>query len=268
MQNLREKQVQAFIKFLDTLDALHGPQGCPWDKEQSHQSLRPYVLEEAYEVVEAIDTQNPDNLKEELGDLLLQVLFHSKIASLSQVFGIDDVMEGISEKLIRRHPHVFADTKVKNSTEVRQNWEKIKEEEKKVKRASILHDIPSSLPALLRAYKIGKKVSKVGFDWPDLKGVLSKVKEEIQELEQGIQNQNQDEILEEMGDLLFSIANLSRFLNVNPEEALRQTNAKFIRRFEFIEKKLREQKKSFDESSLEEMDHLWNEAKKQSTKTV
>ncbi len=262
MTDAREKIINAFLKLLDTIDTLHGPQGCPWDKEQSHKSLRPYVIEEAYEVVHAIDLNNSKYLQEELGDLLLQILFHSKIASQAQKFEINDVMEGIANKLIRRHPHVFADTKVKDSAEVRQNWEKIKADEKKEqKNTSLLSDIPLSLPALLKAYKIGKKVSQVGFDWPEVKGVFQKIKEEIQELEEAIETKNKEAMNEEMGDLLFSIANLARFMKINPEEALRQTNEKFASRFQFVENKIQTQNKSFQDFDLEKLDLFWNEAK-------
>lgn len=262
----KQKTSEQFIQLLEIMEKLRT--SCPWDKEQSHQTLIPYLIEETYEVIDAIEREDNLHLREELGDLLFQIIFHSQIALEKNQFDMSGVLQDIIDKLTRRHPHVFGNTKVKDAQEVIHNWEQIKLAEKQQRGASLLSEIPASLPGLLKAYKLGKKVSKVGFDWPDLAGVLAKVQEEIQELEESIQTKKQDEIVAEMGDLFFSLVNLSRHLKINPEEALRQTNEKFIRRFEFIEKKLQEQKKQFQESSLEEMDILWNEAKKQSTKTV
>ncbi len=260
--NSKEKSAKKFVQLLEIMEKLRGPQGCPWDKEQNHKTLIPYLVEETYEVIDALENKNKSQFEDELGDLLFQVIFHSQIAQEENQFDINGVLQAIIDKLTRRHPHVFGDTKVKDASEVVHNWEQIKASEKMGDPSlSILSEIPVSLPSLLKAYKLGKKVSQVGFDWPSLDGVFSKVKEEIEELQQAIQNQNKMEILEELGDLLFSISNLARFLKINPEEALRQTNEKFSRRFQFIEKKLREEKKSFKNTSLEEMDKIWNEAK-------
>ncbi len=269
MKDSKDKSAQTFIQLLEIVEKLHGPQGCPWDQEQNHKSLRPYVIEEAYEVVHAIDTENMEHLKEELGDLLLQVLFHSILARKENKFDLADVMEGIAKKLIHRHPHVFSNVPVKDSAEVIKNWEQIKNEEKKPRsHSSLLSEIPFSFPALLKAYKLGKKASQVGFDWPELKGVFEKIKEEIKELEISIESKNEKAVREEMGDLLFSLANLSRFLKVNPEEALRQTNEKFIQRFQFIEVALQKDNKSFKDATLEQLNSLWNEAKKKEIKNL
>ncbi len=232
---------------------------CPWDREQTHDSIKGHTIEEAYEVVEAIDHEDYEELRNELGDLLLHVVFHAEIASGDGRFTIDDVLRSIIEKLIRRHPHIFADVVVSDSDEVKKNWEQIKLEEG---RESVIDGIPSVLPALLRAYRMQDKASKVGFDWPHRDQVWEKVEEEIRELRSAIGSKAQPEIEEEFGDLLFSLVNYARFVRINPEDALRKTIQKFERRFRHIEQRLREQQKDITMTSLEEMDRYWEEAKK------
>ncbi len=235
-------------------------QKCPWDRKQTHQSLRQYILEEAYETVEAIDNQDWNELKKELGDLLLQIVFQAEIAEEEKRFQLADVIHHINEKLIERHPHVFGDTQVSSAEEVKDNWEQIKY--KTEKRTSILQGVPKHLCALLRAQRIQDKAAHVGFDWEDPKEVIQKVKEEVQELESALENHNAEEAEEEIGDLLFSLVNLSRFLNINAEDALRKTTNKFIARFQYIENQLAQQNKDIHQVTLQEMDALWNEAKK------
>jgi tetrapyrrole methylase family protein / MazG family protein len=232
---------------------------CPWDREQTNDSIKANTIEEAYEVVEAIDHGNYDELKKELGDLLLHVVFHTAIAEQDKRFTIEDVIDSISEKLIRRHPHVFGSTEVSGAGEVMKNWETIKLTEG---RKSVLEGIPVHLPALIRASRLQEKAAKVGFDWDNKADVIKKVKEELRELDSAEENTNKAEIEHEFGDLLFALVNYARFIGVNPEDSLRKTNYKFIRRFQYIEKKLEEIGKSITESNLEEMDKYWDEAKK------
>lgn len=238
---------------------------CPWDREQTNDSIKAATIEETYEVVEAIDHKNYDELKKELGDLLLHVVFHTVIAEEENHFNIDDVIKTISEKLIRRHPHVFGDTIINGSEEVKKNWEKIKLSEG---RKSILDGVPNSLPALQKAHRLQEKAAKVGFDWEKKEDVWKKVIEEIKEMHEieemrkTSDNKNLDSKLEdEIGDVFFALVNYARFLNVNPENALRKTNEKFTMRFQFIEKKLEQAGKSIQDSNLEEMDKFWNESK-------
>lgn len=238
---------------------------CPWDREQTNDSIKAATIEEAYEVVEAIDHKNFDELKKELGDLLLHVVFHTVIAEESNHFNIDDVIENISEKLIRRHPHVFGDTVINGSEEVKKNWEKIKLSEG---RKSILDGVPDSLPALQKAHRLQEKAAKVGFDWEKKEDVWKKVIEEINEMHEieELKKKSNDEKLQlkledEIGDVFFAMVNYARFLNINPENALRKTNEKFFKRFNYIEEKLKEQGKSVENSTLEEMDNIWNDSK-------
>ena len=231
---------------------------CPWDKEQTNDSIKAATLEEAYETVEAIDKKNYDELKSELGDLLLHIVFHSAIAEDNKLFNIEDVIKSISEKLIRRHPHVFSDTVVTNNNDILRNWEHIKLQEG---RKSLLEGIPKALPALYRAYRIQEKAAKVGFDWSDIKDVWEKVKEEFKEFREAELSGNIEQTEEEFGDLLFALINYARFIKINPENALRKTNEKFISRFQYIEQKLEENGKSLIDSNLEEMDKYWEEAK-------
>lgn len=253
---------ELFDKLVKVIAALRGEDGCPWDKQQTHSTLTCSLIEEAYEVIEAIDAHNPSKLKEELGDLLMQVMLHAQIAAEAGQFAIGNVIEAITEKLIRRHPHVFGELEVEDAQEVLSNWEAIKRtEEGYEERKSLLDGIPSQLPSLLRARKIQSKVSRVGFDWQHAEEVLPKIQEEIDELKDCLNANDQSAIEMEIGDLLFSIVNLSRFLNVEPEDALRKTNAKFIRRFKMIEAEIERQGKSFDDFDLAGLDKLWEKAK-------
>jgi ATP diphosphatase len=254
--------------------ALRTPEtGCPWDLVQSFESIAHYTIEEAYEVVDAIERGDMADLRDELGDLLLQVVFHARLAEEQGAFGFGGVVEAITTKMIRRHPHVFGNTRDLTPEQVKGLWAQIKAQEKEEKRAvrlsaglpeekdasSLLGDIPQALPALTRAEKLQSKASKVGFDWNDARLVLAKLREETNEIEAAIQNADQANIEEEIGDLLFVVANLARHLKVDPEHALRQANNKFTRRFNYIEKELKNLDKTTTEASLEEMDALWNE---------
>ncbi len=254
------KLCEDFRRLIEIMERLRGPQGCPWDREQTSQSIKPYLIEEAYEVVDAIDEDDPEKLKEELGDLLFQIIFHAQIAKEKGEFDIHDVIEVISRKMIGRHPHVFGDKDFKTSEEVLREWDERKKEEGK-QRESILEGIPSHLPALMRAHRIQSRVSRIGFDWKELGDVLKKLDEELMEFRLAIQKNDRSEIEDELGDIFFVLVNISRFVGVNPEEALRKTISKFISRFRYIEKRAREDGKSLEEMSLEEMDSLWEEAK-------
>ena len=227
-----------FEKLVSIMETLRSDKGCPWDREQTHESLRPYLIEEAYEVLDAIDTKDDNELKIELGDLLLQVVFHAQLAHEEGRFSIEDVSGAVTEKLIRRHPHVFGDVKADTSDQVLENWEKIKQREKGPGKKSVLDGLPSQLPALLKAFRIQEKVSRVNFDWQDVKEVFGKVREEIYELEEAHDSTDQAAQEEEFGDLLFSMVNLARHLKITPEDALRFTNEKFIKRFNYIEEKM------------------------------
>jgi tetrapyrrole methylase family protein/MazG family protein len=242
---------------------LRGEGGCPWDREQDHQSLRPYLIEETYEVLEALDEGDMYKICEELGDLLLQIIFHAQIARESQQFDINDVIAGIDEKLIRRHPHVFGSVNVRNSSEVLVNWEKIKQKEREgAPPKSILANVPAALPALMRANKLQKAAARVGFDWPDYQGAYDKTREELGELKSAIILGDPQKIAEEVGDLIFSTVNLARQLGIEPEGALSKTSAKFIRRFEYVEKMARLAGKDLSHFTLTEKDKWWEEAKK------
>ncbi|MBX7043764.1 MAG: nucleoside triphosphate pyrophosphohydrolase [Ignavibacteria bacterium] len=249
--------VKEFSEFVDIVRQLRNE--CPWDRIQTHLSLRRCLLEETYEVLEAIDTGNMDHLKKELGDLLLQVVFHANIAEEENTFTLKEVIDGESKKLIDRHPHVFGDVTVSGEEEVKRNWEKLK---KKEGRKSAIEGVPDQLPALLKAYRIQEKASKVGFDWNDSEPAFEKILEEIHELKANVDNGKEIGAVEdEMGDLIFSIVNYSRFLKVNPEDALRRTIDKFRKRFEKIEKYAEENGRQLEDMSLEEMDEIWNLSK-------
>ncbi len=245
---------------------LRDPGGCPWDREQTKVSLKPFVLEEAYEVVEAIDDPNPEALREELGDLMYQILFLAKMAHEKGEFDLDDVWTHAYEKLYNRHPHVFGEVKLDSSGDVLKNWDKIKAIEKKHTRESILDGLPQTLPALLRAQRIQERASRVGFDWNHLDPAMEKVKEEMGEFHQAIEEKNPAAIEDEMGDVLFALVNVARFLKVNPELALQNTVKKFTRRFKYIEVEAKKAGKKLEEMDLIEMDELWNQAKKLETK--
>jgi tetrapyrrole methylase family protein/MazG family protein len=249
-----------FNRLIDIMATLRGPDGCPWDKAQNHKSLKPYLLEEAYEVLEAIDSDDPADLAEELGDLLLQIVFHARMASESGAFDIDDVCRKISDKLVERHPHIFADKADLTPSQVLDRWEAIKQ--KTNGKRSMLQGVPKTLPALLKAYRIQEKVRRVGFDWAKPEEVMAKIKEEVAEFEQAFADKDKELLQSELGDLLFSLVNLSRHLGLRAEDALDDTNKKFIARFQYIEKKLAEIGKTPADSTLAEMDELWEEAKK------
>ncbi len=231
---------------------------CPWDRKQTHDSIKAATIEEAYEVIEAIDHKNYEELKNELGDLLLHIVFHSAIAEESGKFTIDDVIDGITDKLIRRHPHIFGDVVAETGKEIERNWETIKLEEG---RDSVLEGIPRVLPELQKAYRIQEKVSKVGFDWKNKDDVWEKVKEEISELQKAEKSGDKEQIENEVGDLFFALVNYARFLGVNPENALRKTNKKFLNRFQYIEENIKKTGRKITDSNLEEMDKYWEESK-------
>ena len=253
----RPTQLKAFDRLLTIMDELR--EQCPWDQKQTMETLRPLTIEETYELGDAILDADLNEVKEELGDLLLHIVFYSRIGSETNDFDISDVINGICEKLIHRHPHIYSDVKVKDETEVKQNWENLKLKEGKL---SVLQGVPKSLPALVKAYRIQEKVAGVGFDWEHSDQVWSKVEEEIGELKEEIVNKNQDAIEDEFGDVLFSLINYARFLNINPENALERTNKKFIKRFQYLEKKAKGLQKSLSEMNLDEMDVYWDESKK------
>jgi tetrapyrrole methylase family protein / MazG family protein len=250
-----------FSKLREIIAVLRGPNGCPWDKEQTHESLKKYLIEETFEVIEAIDSGDIDHLIEELGDVLLQVMLHAQIGEDEGYFAIEDVIEVLSEKMIRRHPHVFGDKTAKDSKEVLRNWQEIKKQEKGETDSSLLDGISKSLPNLLRAYEIQKKAAKVGFDWKEITPALEKVKEELLEFENEIKQDSLIHAKKEFGDILFAFVNVARFLDIHPEEALFETNQKFIRRFHFIEENVKNSGKPFEEHSLEELDQFWDAAK-------
>jgi len=261
-----------FDQLVRLLEKLRSPDGCPWDREQTHDSLKPNLLEETYEVLEAIDHAEPGRLREELGDLLLQVVFHAQLEAESGRFTIENVLQRLSEKLVRRHPHVFgdmsADEKPRTAADVLAQWEVLKQNERKGRKpGSMLDGVAASLPALLRAVQVQERAARVGFDWPDVGGVIDKVEEECRELReasndnQATNSSQQNRVEEELGDLLFALVNLARFLKVNPEDALRKTTARFMQRFRHIENQARLSGKDLRELTLEQMDVWWNEAK-------
>jgi tetrapyrrole methylase family protein/MazG family protein len=253
-----------FNDLLDIMARLRAENGCPWDREQTHESLKIYMIEETYEVLEALDAGDTAKFCNELGDLLLQIVFHAQIAKENGTFDIGDVTTEICSKLISRHPHIFGDVRADTSDEVLQNWEAIKKKEKQLKtQTSVLKDIPSNLPALMRSYKVQQKAAQVGFDWDDIEDVFGKVDEEIRELRDVYKSKNVERITDELGDAMFALVNLSRFLKVQPELALTGTISKFIRRFEYIEQQSTKAGKKLEDMSLAEMDELWNEAKVQ-----
>ncbi|MBN1900834.1 nucleoside triphosphate pyrophosphohydrolase [Candidatus Sumerlaeota bacterium] len=255
----------AFERLLEIMKRLLDPDGCPWDREQTHESLKPYFLEEVYEFFEALEKKDFENMKEELGDILLQIVFHAELSERAGSFNIHDVLEGVCRKLVHRHPHVFGEIKVKDSSEVLSNWEEIKKKEKSLKdrkKKSVLDGVPKTMPSLALSTRIQERAANVGFDWSRIEDVWGKVHEEINELLEAQKLEDPEKIEEEFGDLLFSLVNLSRFLKVNPEHALRKTVFKFDHRFRIIEKKAEEMGKSLSDMDLMEMDDIWNETKK------
>lgn len=256
-----------FEKLVGILERLRGPGGCPWDREQTYKDIAPHTLEEVHEVLDAIDRSDFDGLKEELGDLLLQVVFYAQIAKEEKKFTIDDVVDAINKKLIHRHPHVFGEVKVKGSDEVLEQWEKLKSKEGK---KSVVGGVPKTLPALLKAYRLGEKTARVGFDWEDSEGILAKLEEEARELHEARKTlrlgsgQAKDEfaVEHEYGDLLFTMANIGRFLKIDPESALRKATERFIKRFKMMEDEINKQNKEMQKLSAKEWDDLWEEAKR------
>ena len=246
----------AFNKFVEITKRLR--KDCPWDREQTHRSIRHSLIEEAYEVVDAIDLDAHDELRKELGDLLLHVVFHANIAEEKGEFTLEEVIDGITEKLIFRHPHIFGDAKVETAEHVKRNWEKLKLEEG---RTSLMDGVPNELPALLRAHRLQEKASKVGFDWEKKEDVWKKVEEELREFQQATGRGAPGEIEEEFGDLLFGLVNYARTIGIDAENALRGTIRKFVRRFQYIERRLGERGRDIRSSTLAEMDELWEEAK-------
>jgi len=253
----RTNQLQAFDRLLTIMDELR--EQCPWDQKQTMESLRPLTIEETYELGDAILDQDLQEVKNELGDLLLHIVFYAKIGSETKDFDISDVINSICEKLIHRHPHIYSDVVVKDETEVKQNWENLKLKEGKT---SVLQGVPNSLPALVKASRIQEKVAGVGFDWEEPNQVWEKVEEELAEFKAEVENKNQAAIEDEFGDVLFSLINYARFLDINPENALERTNKKFIKRFQYLEHKAKSLQKSLSDMTLAEMDVYWEEAKK------
>jgi len=250
-----------FLRLIEIVKTLRSPEGCPWDREQNLYSIKNDFLEEAFELVDALDKKDEANVREELGDVIFHVVFHSVMAEEEGRFDINSVLDEINEKLVRRHPHVFGDMKVNGSDEVSAQWDKIKAEEKSDKRKSILDDIPAKFPSMQRCLKIQQRVKKVGFDWDDVKDCMLKVDEEFSEFKEASAGGDKKEMEHEMGDLLFSIVNAARFMKIDPDEALRKANNRFIRRFNHIERRLEEMNSSCEEASLKEMEELWQEAK-------
>ncbi|MFC1497818.1 nucleoside triphosphate pyrophosphohydrolase [Verrucomicrobiota bacterium] len=249
-------------RLLWVVDRLRDKGGCPWDREQTLESLKQYLIEESYEVIDAIDSGDVDKHKEELGDVLLQVALQSRIRKEKKEFTFNDVAEKLADKLIRRHPHVFGDTKASDSKTVLQNWEKIKANEKNGGKQSVLEGVPRHLPALQKAQRVQSRASRVGFDWTRVTDVTAKIDEELSEVREAIDNGDIERIKEETGDLLFAVVNLARFQNINAEEVLRNTVNKFIDRFKEVERRIYEEGRSLQDSSLEEMDAHWEAVKK------
>ena len=259
MKKERNKEaIESFERLLDIMDELR--EKCPWDRKQTFETLRHLTIEETYELADAIIENDTDEIKKEVGDLLLHIVFYAKIGSEENAFDIKSVIDSLNEKLIRRHPHIYGDEKVENSEQVKENWEQIKLKEG-IK--STLSGVPKTLPALVKAYRIQDKARGVGFDWDNSQQVWEKVEEEIEELKEEVRNNNKEKIEQEFGDTLFALINYARFIDVNPETALERTNKKFINRFQFIEEKALLQGRSLKDMTLEEMDKIWNEAKTQ-----
>ncbi|MBE6904088.1 MAG: nucleoside triphosphate pyrophosphohydrolase [Ruminococcaceae bacterium] len=262
VERFKRKEKYFFDDLVEIMAILRSENGCPWDKEQDHHSIRNNFIEEVYEAVEAIDTDNVELLKEELGDVMLQVVFHSRMSQEENKFNIDDVCDGVCKKLILRHPHIFADAKAGNSQEVLMRWDEIKKVEKSQKSVTdTLNSVSKALPSLIRSQKVQKRAAKVGFDWENTDGALNKLHEEIQELENAIKKNNKEEINEELGDLLFSCVNVARFVDCDAENSLYNACDKFISRFEKLENQAIKEGKNLSEMSLAEMDKLWDKIK-------
>lgn len=251
-----------FYKLREVIAILRGPNGCPWDQKQTHHTLKKYLIEEAYEVLDAIDEENDENLIEELGDVLLQVMLHSQIGEDAGYFTIQDVVASVTEKMIRRHPHVFADAIAETSEEVVSNWEDIKSQEKNDKEKSLLDGIPAHLPGLYRAHELQSKAASIGFDWDEVSPMWDKMLEEMNEFKIEVSANDREKLEKEFGDMLFALVNIGRFYKIDPEEAIRQTNRKFFKRFNFIEETVKKQGLDIRSLSLEQLDEIWEEAKK------
>ena len=251
-------------RLVQIMARLRGPGGCPWDREQTHQSIRHNLIEECYEAIDALDSGNAEAFKDELGDLLLQVVFHAQMASEDGKFDFDAVAKSINEKLVRRHPHVFGTTKARNSAEVLQQWEAIKKTEKRASSIVQMEDLPKHLPALLKADKVQRKVARVGFDWKRRKDVVAKIEEEVREVKAALASKNRRHFEEEVGDLLFAVVNLARFENLQAEEILNRSTAKFVKRFQVIEKAVHASGRRLEDCTLKELDALWESAKEKS----
>jgi tetrapyrrole methylase family protein/MazG family protein len=254
-------QTKNLSRLLRIMAQLRAPDGCPWDREQTHQSLRHNLIEECYETLDALDTGNLQEFRDELGDLLLQIVFHAQMAQEAGDFNFDDIAKSISDKLVRRHPHVFGKTKVRDSAHVLQQWEAIKKGEKKAD--TIFSEMPRSLPALLKADKIQRKVARVGFDWKHVKDVVAKVEEELRELKAAMASGSRKQFEEELGDLLFAAVNLARFEKLQAEDLLNRTIHKFVKRFQQVENAVHKQGRRLEDCTLEELDALWESAKHQ-----
>ena len=250
-----------FVALVEIMKKLRTPNGCPWDRKQTPQSITPFLMEETHEVIECIDNNDWDGLKEELGDLLLHVVFQSAMADEAERFTLEQVISGINEKLIRRHPHIFGETKVADEHEVRKNWESIKMAEGK--KESRLDGVPKTLPALTRSARLQSKAASVGFDWDEIADVERKIDEEWREFHEAVEQGNFDQMEDEFGDLLFALVNLARWMKIDPEKALRRTIKKFTLRFRAIEEELKHRGKKPEDSTLEEMDAIWEQVKKQ-----
>jgi tetrapyrrole methylase family protein/MazG family protein len=252
---------RTFDELVQLMTRLRAPGGCPWDRKQTLPDLKPFVIEESYEVVDAIDQDDRAALAEELGDLLLQAVFIAEITREEGTFDIYDAITAIHDKLVRRHPHVFGDVVAGDAEQVLVNWEKLKQDERKAENKSVLSGVPQAMPALLKASRLTEKAARVGFDWRRTDDVFDKLDEEIRELREAVADGDAQNIHDEIGDLLFTIGNIARKVNVNPEEALQSTNRKFMRRFEHMETRVREREQNLDQLELEEMDRLWDDAK-------
>lgn len=267
LKKRKGKAEESLLKLLEIMKQLRNPvTGCPWDLRQEKKDIGRYLIDEAYEVLDAIDQGSPEALREELGDLFFQIVFLARLSEEKGEFDMEGIMAQIAEKMIRRHPHVFGDVKVKDAGEVKKNWDEIKKslERKGAEDLSIFSRLPRSIPALMRAQKITQTASKKGFDWENINGVLEKIEEELSEFKAALASGEKACMVDEIGDLLFSIVNLSRFAGVDAEDALQSTNRKFMDRFSYIEKKLKERGETPETSSLSEMDELWNESKRKS----
>jgi len=253
-----DEKAASFLRLLKIMDELR--EQCPWDKKQTIESIRHLTIEETFELSDAILKNDLQEIKKELGDILLHIVFYSRIASETNAFNIKDVIDTLCEKLIFRHPHIYGDVKADTDEQVKQNWEQLKQKEKGGNK-TVLSGVPNSMPALLKAYRIQEKARAVGFDWEKPEQVFEKVQEELLEFNQEVKNKNQQNAEKEFGDVLFSLINFARFLNINPEDALEQTNQKFIKRFNHMEKRVKEQGKQIADCNLEELDSYWNEAK-------